>query len=108
MEDRILSLCMLFRTYKLKTICISKSTFSYEPMMTWTNLLNQRKRWINGTISTYIYYLMTKQGEDELNKSILTNKNYLKLLLIQPCSSRADKSQFLSPDTNPQEVDTQL
>lgn len=79
-EDRILSLCMLFRTYKLKTICIAKSTFSYEPMMTWTNLLNQRKRWINGTISTYIYYLMTKQGKDDLHKSILTNKNYLKLL----------------------------
>jgi cellulose synthase/poly-beta-1,6-N-acetylglucosamine synthase-like glycosyltransferase len=79
-EDRILSLCMLFRTYKLKTICISKSTFSYEPMMTWTNLLNQRKRWINGTISTYIYYSIIKQGKNELQMSVLSSKNYLKLL----------------------------
>ena len=60
-EDRILSFYMIFETLNLKTLWIPASSFSYEPMMTWSGLLNQRRRWINGTISTYVYYLASNK-----------------------------------------------
>jgi len=60
-EDRILSFYMIFETLNLKTLWVPTSSFSYEPMMTWSGLLNQRRRWINGTISTYIYYLSSNK-----------------------------------------------
>ena len=79
-EDRILSFSMIFRTLNLKTIWVPGTSFSYEPMMTWGNLLGQRRRWINGTISTYIYYLMTEKGQDEFFMSGIENKEYLAIL----------------------------
>ena len=79
-EDRILSFAMIFRTFNLKTMWVPGTTFSYEPMMNWGNLLGQRRRWINGTISTYIYYLITEKGQDEFSMSGIEKKNYLKML----------------------------
>ena len=79
-EDRILSFAMVFRTYNLKTMWVPGTSFSYEPMMTWETLLGQRRRWINGTISTYIYYLLTEKGQDEFSMSGIENKNYLTIL----------------------------
>ena len=79
-EDRILSFAMLFRTFNLKTMWVPGTSFSYEPMMTWSNLLSQRRRWINGTIAIYIYYLIYEKGQDEFSMSGTKNKNYLKIL----------------------------
>lgn len=79
-EDRILSFAMIFRTFNLKTMWVSGTSFSYEPMMTWVNLLGQRRRWVNGTVATYIYYLMNEKGQDEFSMSGTENKNYLKIL----------------------------
>lgn len=70
-EDRILSFYMIFETLDLKTLWIPTSTFSYEPMMTWSSLLNQRRRWINGTISTYIYYLTSNEQKKISGKKCL-------------------------------------
>jgi cellulose synthase/poly-beta-1,6-N-acetylglucosamine synthase-like glycosyltransferase len=47
-EDRILSFSLVFRTKGLKSVWVNGATFEYEPMMTWVQLLGQRRRWING------------------------------------------------------------
>ncbi len=93
-EDRILSFAMILRTSKLKTIWVNGATFSYEPMMSWTKLLGQRRRWINGTISTYIYYLMYEKGQDEFLMSGVENKSLKILWKIQLYQSFI---QILSP-----------
>lgn len=77
-EDRILSFSMVLRTFDLKTIWVKDAIFSYEPMLTWTKLFGQRRRWINGTISTFLYYLIDKNGRDELLMSALGNNRILK------------------------------
>ena len=81
-EDRILSFSMVLRTSKLKTVWVDNATFIYEPMMNWVKLLGQRRRWINGTISTFLYYLMDKKGRDEMVMSGLSDNNYVKKLWI--------------------------
>ena len=83
-EDRILSFSMVLRTFNLKTVWVNNATFIYEPMLTWVKLLGQRRRWINGTISTFLYYLMDRQGLDELSMSGLgNNRTITKLWFIQ-------------------------
>jgi cellulose synthase/poly-beta-1,6-N-acetylglucosamine synthase-like glycosyltransferase len=81
-EDRILSFSMILRTFELKTVWVNKATFSYEPMMSWVKLLGQRRRWINGTISTFLYYLIDSKGKDEYLMSGLGNRNSIKYLWI--------------------------
>ena len=94
-EDRILSFAMILRTFDLKTVWVNKASFSYEPMMTWVNLLGQRRRWINGTISTFIYYLFDEKGVDEYSMSGLGNRKSIKYLwFIQLYQSLL---QILSP-----------
>lgn len=79
-EDRILSFAMILRTFDLKTVWVNKATFSYEPMMTWVQLLGQRRRWINGTVSTFLYYLFDEKGKDEYSMSGLGNRKSIKCL----------------------------
>lgn len=79
-EDRILSFAMILRTFELKTVWVNKASFSYEPMMTWVKLLGQRRRWINGTISTFLYYLYDEKGKDEYSMSGLGNRKAVKFL----------------------------
>ena len=94
-EDRILSFSMILRTFELKTVWVNKASFSYEPMMSWVQLLGQRRRWINGTISTFLYYLIDSKGQDEYLMSGLGNRNSIKYLwLIQLYQSLL---QILSP-----------
>ena len=81
-EDRILSFAMVLRTFNLKTVWINGATFLYEPMLSWNKLLGQRRRWINGTISTFLYYLIDNIGKDELAMSGLANNNSIKILWI--------------------------
>ena len=47
--------------------------------MSWVQLLGQRKRWINGTIATYVYYLMDEEGKLELAISELKSKMSIEL-----------------------------
>lgn len=93
-EDRILSFEMILRTSKLKTMWVNGTTFSYEPMMSWTKLLRQRRRWINGTISIYIYYLIYEKGQDEFLMSGVENKSLKIFWKIQLYQSFI---QLLSP-----------
>ena len=94
-EDRILSFAMILRTFELKTVWVNKARFSYEPMMTWVQLLGQRRRWINGTISTFLYYLFDEKGKDEYSMSGLANRQSIQFLwFIQLYQSLL---QILSP-----------
>ena len=78
-EDRILSFSMVLRS-SLKTIWVNGATFKYEPMMSWVKLLGQRRRWVNGTISTYVYYLFNERGVNEFVMSGLKNNLVIKFL----------------------------
>ena len=79
-EDRILSFAMILRTNNIKTVWVNGATFSYEPILSWVKLLGQRRRWINGTISTYMYYLFNPKGRDELIMSGIVNNKFLFVL----------------------------
>lgn len=79
-EDRILSFAMILRTFDLKTVWVNKASFHYEPMMTWVKLLGQRRRWINGTIATYLYYLFDEKGNNEYSMSGLGNRKSIRFL----------------------------
>ena len=79
-EDRILSFAMVLRTNNIKTVWVNGTTFSYEPILSWVKLLGQRRRWINGTLSTYLYYLFDSKGRDELIMSGLANNKALIIL----------------------------
>lgn len=79
-EDRILSFAMILRTNNIKTYWVNGATFSYEPILSWVKLLGQRRRWINGTISTYLYYLLDPKGRDEIIMSGLVNNKFLLVL----------------------------
>jgi cellulose synthase/poly-beta-1,6-N-acetylglucosamine synthase-like glycosyltransferase len=79
-EDRILSFAMVLRTLNLSTVWVSGATFSYEPMTTWVQLLGQRRRWVNGTIATYIFYLLDDKGQDEFAMSGLGDSRTLQSL----------------------------
>ena len=79
-EDRILSFSMILRTCELKTVWVKGATFSYEPMITWIQLLAQRRRWVNGTIATYIYYLFDEKGSDEFSMSGVGDNKSLQIL----------------------------
>ena len=94
-EDRILSFSMILRTYNLKTVWVNGANFSYEPILTWTKLLSQRRRWTNGTIATYLYYLFEEKGKDEfLMSGVGDNKIIQTLWSIQLYQSIL---QVLSP-----------
>jgi len=79
-EDRVLSFAMVLRTNNIKTVWVNGAKFSYEPILTWVKLLGQRRRWINGTVATYLYYLFDQKGKDELIMSGLGNNKFLLVL----------------------------
>jgi hypothetical protein len=79
-EDRVLSFAMILRTNNLKTEWVPGASFSYEPMMTWVKLIGQRRRWTNGTLSTYIFYLLHDKGQDEFAMSGAGNNRPLQIL----------------------------
>ena len=79
-EDRILSFAMVLRSMNLQTEWVAGATFSYEPMTTWVQLLGQRRRWLNGTVATYMFYLFDKRGQDEFTMSALSDSRTLQIL----------------------------
>ena len=79
-EDRVLSFSMILRTNNMKTIWVNGAGFAYEPLLSWVKLLGQRRRWLNGTISIYLYYLFDSKGSDEVMMSGIGNNTFLVLL----------------------------
>lgn len=79
-EDRLFSFSMILRTNNLKTVWVNGANFSYEPILHWVKLLSQRRRWINGTISTYLYYLCHKKGVDEFFMSGIGDSKFIQIL----------------------------
>ena len=75
----------------LKKICnilyhyrVPGASFSFDPILNWVQLLGQRKRWVNGTISTYTYFLIDKEGKLETTISDLGTKGHIqKAWLLQ-------------------------
>lgn len=83
-EDRIFSFAMVLRTNHLQTIWVNGTSFYYEPMMSWVKLISQRRRWINGTISTFLYYLFDARGIDDFCQSgLYKNRGIQALWFIQ-------------------------
>ena len=64
-EDRILSFVSVFST-GLGTKWITASTFYYTPEIKFQSLLAQRRRWINGTVASYLFFFLSKRAKDRV------------------------------------------
>eukprot|EP00599_Poterioochromonas_sp_BG-1_P001820 CAMPEP_0173132504 /NCGR_PEP_ID=MMETSP1105-20130129/188_1 /TAXON_ID=2985 /ORGANISM="Ochromonas sp., Strain BG-1" /LENGTH=298 /DNA_ID=CAMNT_0014044029 /DNA_START=1222 /DNA_END=2115 /DNA_ORIENTATION=- len=79
-EDRILSFVAVFLT-GLSTKWIPGATFYYEPCVTWQDLLKQRRRWINGTAASFLFYFtppakrLIRGAEVNWKKNIIRTPN---------------------------------
>eukprot|EP00604_Paraphysomonas_vestita_P002394 CAMPEP_0174819640 /NCGR_PEP_ID=MMETSP1107-20130205/3001_1 /TAXON_ID=36770 /ORGANISM="Paraphysomonas vestita, Strain GFlagA" /LENGTH=338 /DNA_ID=CAMNT_0016033529 /DNA_START=1104 /DNA_END=2117 /DNA_ORIENTATION=- len=60
-EDRVLSFVTVFST-GFGTKWIPGATFYYEPEVTFQTLLTQRRRWINGTVASFMYFFSSKRA----------------------------------------------
>ncbi len=60
-EDRVLSFVCVFST-GYGTAWIPGATFSYTPEVRWSGLLPQRRRWLNGTFASFIFFFMSKRA----------------------------------------------
>jgi len=60
-EDRVLSFVSVFST-GFGTKWIPGSTFYYEPEVCFSSLLTQRRRWINGTVASLLYFFTSKRA----------------------------------------------
>ena len=61
-EDRILSFATVFCS-GYGTKWIPGATFYYEPEVTFDMLLKQRRRWINGTAASFLYFFTSSRAE---------------------------------------------
>lgn len=66
-EDRVLSIALSLRCGGQKTKYIVEAEFMFEAETTWSQLLSQRRRWINGTAAVFCYFLLTDSGRREVN-----------------------------------------
>lgn len=76
----MLSFGLCLRTNNLKTVWVPGATFYYEPMWTWQMLLGQRRRWINGTVAAYIFWLVQGEGAVEFAMSGMSNGRIVQLM----------------------------
>jgi hypothetical protein len=60
-EDRILSFVSVFCT-GYGTKCIQDAIFYYEPEVSFDMILKQRRRWINGTVAGFFFFILSKRA----------------------------------------------
>ena len=71
-EDRILSFVSVFCT-GYGTKCIQDAIFYYEPEVTFDMILKQRRRWINGTVAGFFFFILSKRAAMHVKADFLTN-----------------------------------
>lgn len=75
--------------------CVAGSTFYYDPEYDILTLLEQRRRWINGTWNTFYYLCFSREGQKMLMEGSLpaTTRIFKLLWLLQVRDTREVISQ---------------
>jgi cellulose synthase/poly-beta-1,6-N-acetylglucosamine synthase-like glycosyltransferase len=63
-EDRILSFVSVLSGFGTKWI--SGATFYYQPELRIQSLIKQRRRWINGTFASFIYFFVSRRARNQV------------------------------------------
>ena len=58
------------------------ATFYYTPEITWQTLLLQRRRWINGTLAAYFFFLLSRRAKTRLNARMFDDHNAAKVMVL--------------------------